>query len=320
MSAGNPLWRFGEFTLDRDGHRLLKAGQAVVLRPKTLALLVYLIAHRQRVVSKDELLDAIWPGLQVETQGIFQSVSELRSIFHGHDFIRTVRGTGYQWTGQVAEATPSHERPAVRAGRFRIAAASVTLAVGLLCFALFAFDVRETPGPGAAAAETEALLAQARTYLLDGELDAAEAHFVAILQRNPRHLEAKLDLAQLHLERGRIAAAHHLGGEVYQAAIDLGTEHVRMASAALMSNLTDDVSGNSAAWSYAREAVSIADRLRSPIFAAAGHERLGELYMAAGQDELATFEFKEALENYQGNCPAAEQRVRSLLATLSPQA
>lgn len=319
MNAGNPLLRFGEFTLDRDGHRLLKAGQAVVLRPKTLALLVYLITHRHRVVSKEELLGAIWPGLKIEPQGIFQSVSELRSIFAGHDFIRTVRGTGYQWTGPVAETTTCRERPAARGARFRIAAAGVVLVAGVMGLALFAFDMRETPGAGAAA-ETEALLGKARTYLLDGELDAAEAHFELILERNPRHLEAKLDLAQLHLERGRVAAARHLGGEVYQAAIELGTEHVRMASAVLMSNLPDDLSGNSAAWTYAREAVSIADRLRSPIFAAAGHERLGELYMAAGQDELATVEFNEALEHYLGSCPAAEQRVRSMLATLSPQA
>jgi DNA-binding winged helix-turn-helix (wHTH) protein len=319
MSVSNPMLRFGPFTLDRDGHRLLQAGQEIMLRPKSFALLVYLIAHRQRVVSKDELLDAIWPGLKIEPQGVFQSISELRAAFAGHDFIRTVRGSGYQWIGAVIELTPCHGQPAARAGRLRIAAGAMALAAGLLGFALFEFDTRETPGAGAAA-ETEALLAQARTYLLDGKLDAAEAHFVVILERNPRHLEAKLDLAQLHLERGRTAAARRLGGEVHRAAIDLGTEHVRMASAVLMSNLPDDTSGNSAAWSYAREAVSIADRLRSPIFSAAGHERLGELYMAAGQHELATFELNAALENYQGSCPAAEQRVRLMLATLSPQA
>jgi DNA-binding winged helix-turn-helix (wHTH) protein len=321
MSDGTPPLRFEEFTLDRDEHRLLQAGQVVSLRPKTFAVLIYLIEHRQRVVPKDELLSTMWPGLKVETQGVFQSVSELRSAFRGHNFIRTVRGTGYQWTGEVSEVASCKEQHAAQTRRLHIIAASLATAIGFLWLATLAFESSELiPRREVAAAETEALIQQARTHLMDGELDAAEAYLWVILERNPRHLEAKLDLAMLYFERGQVTAARTLGSEVYQAAINNGTQHIRMASAVLMSRLPDEHPDSSAAWSYAREAVEIGARLRSPVYAAAGHERLGELYMAAGKTELAVFELNEALQNYYGSCPDAEQRVRSMLAELSPQA
>ena len=58
-------WRVGPFRLDRDHACLWQGDERVVLRPKTFDLLVYLVEHAGALVSKDDLLAALWPELVV---------------------------------------------------------------------------------------------------------------------------------------------------------------------------------------------------------------------------------------------------------------
>src|SRR5262249_60375043 len=55
------LWHFGPFRLDRANAGLWRAEQLVSLRPKTFEVLVYLGIHAGQLVTKEALLDAIWP-------------------------------------------------------------------------------------------------------------------------------------------------------------------------------------------------------------------------------------------------------------------
>ena len=59
------VFRFGEFALDCAQRRLLRSGQDVYLPPKTFELLLYLLRNKGRVITKDELLEAVWPDVNV---------------------------------------------------------------------------------------------------------------------------------------------------------------------------------------------------------------------------------------------------------------
>jgi hypothetical protein len=61
----SPHWVFGPFRLDLEHACLWREGQAVVLTPKAFAVLHYLVTHQDRLVSKDELLNAVWPETAV---------------------------------------------------------------------------------------------------------------------------------------------------------------------------------------------------------------------------------------------------------------
>lgn len=305
MQTDDHSTHFGRYRLDRAARTLTRDGVPVPLRPKTLSVLIHLADNAHRVVSKDELLRVVWCGRRIEDQGVFQSISELRAAFDGTSAIRTVRGTGYQWIlAPVAR----------RSRRWVPAAAAAALLAALLSVPLVDGGSR---GP----VPVDALLAQARAELAAGRLAGAEAGLVAVLARNPSHLEARLDLAYLETQRGRRDAARALADEVHGSAVLHGADFLRMASAELLSRLSDGAGDRDDARDYARETVAIARRLDQPVFAASGHERLGALHLAAGDRALAIAAFSAALDGYSGGkCVESEQRVRSLLAGLTHSA
>lgn len=82
-------------------------GELLHLRPRSFDLLVYLIERRDRIVSRQELLDALWPGTTVTENTIMQSVNEARKLLNDDPrdsrFIRTVSKAGYQFIGPIDE-------------------------------------------------------------------------------------------------------------------------------------------------------------------------------------------------------------------------
>ena len=121
---------FGPFALDAGRAALTRGGARVALRPKTFALLSYLVAHPGRVVGKEELLAAVWPGVVVNEESLSQCVRELRAALgnEGQQLIKTVARRGYLFdtaveapASPVAHLTsPPHDR---RRARWAIAGA-----------------------------------------------------------------------------------------------------------------------------------------------------------------------------------------------------
>ena len=75
---------FGRFVLDLRRGVLLLDGREVALRPKTFAVMSYLVQHPGRLVSKEELHSAVWPNLVVTDDTLVQSIGELRQIGRAH--------------------------------------------------------------------------------------------------------------------------------------------------------------------------------------------------------------------------------------------
>jgi predicted ATPase/DNA-binding winged helix-turn-helix (wHTH) protein len=95
-------YRFGSFELQSDKRRLLKDGATISLRPRAFDLLVALVDRAGHLVTKEELLDQVWPKMVVEEAALHVQMSSLRKAV-GSDAITTVSGRGYQFTLAVTK-------------------------------------------------------------------------------------------------------------------------------------------------------------------------------------------------------------------------
>src|SRR5262245_15984742 len=106
-------FRFGPFLADRHGYRVTRDGKIVPLTPKLLDLLLHLIDHAGNLVTKEALLEALWPGANVTDNALAQAVSELRDALGDEPkspaFIKTVARRGYRFIAPVekVEIQPS---------------------------------------------------------------------------------------------------------------------------------------------------------------------------------------------------------------------
>ena len=105
----SPQWRFDRFRLDPDHACLWRDAEAIVLPPKTFAVLHYLVTHPDRLVSKDELLDAVWPETGVSDAVVRVAIGALRRALDDPAqtprFIATVPRRGYRFLAPVTEHT-----------------------------------------------------------------------------------------------------------------------------------------------------------------------------------------------------------------------
>jgi DNA-binding winged helix-turn-helix (wHTH) protein len=104
-------YRFGPFRADRIGYRVFEADRALDLTPKLLDLLFYLLERPATLVTKEELLDQVWPGANVTDNALAQAISDLRDALNDSPsaptYIRTVARRGYRFVAPVeAEAGP----------------------------------------------------------------------------------------------------------------------------------------------------------------------------------------------------------------------
>lgn len=104
-------WRFGRFRVDLDSRRLTDdTGAGLGLTGRAFDVLAYLIGHHDRVVSKDELLAAVWPGVVVEDNNLNQAVSTIRRVLgdsrNAPEFLATVPGRGYRFIARLQDESP----------------------------------------------------------------------------------------------------------------------------------------------------------------------------------------------------------------------
>ena len=99
--------RFGRFELQPEDRRLVVDGRDVGLGPRAFDVLTILAGQPGELVSKEELLQRVWPNLVVEENNLPVQVSALRKIL-GAEAIATVQGRGYRFTGNVAIPAAAH--------------------------------------------------------------------------------------------------------------------------------------------------------------------------------------------------------------------
>ena len=115
---------FGPFCLDRGGARLLRDGRPIALTPKAFDLLHLLASKPGRLITKEELLEAIWPDVLVSDASIKVCVSEVRKALDDGaktpQYIETVHRRGYRFIGMgsakssAPATTPAKQQPPTR--------------------------------------------------------------------------------------------------------------------------------------------------------------------------------------------------------------
>jgi len=103
------LYEFGPFRVDPDKQALLREDQPVAITPKAFETLLILVRHSREVVSKDDLMKAVWPDAFVEEANLSQNIFMLRKALgetpEDRRYIVTLPGRGYRFAAQVRTVT-----------------------------------------------------------------------------------------------------------------------------------------------------------------------------------------------------------------------
>src|SRR5262245_41750993 len=98
---GAMRYAFGDYSLDTQRYELRRAGELIPLGPQVFNVLAYLVAQRDRVVSRDELFARLWPGQFVSEDALERCIREARRALadtrQASQLIQTIRGRGYRF-------------------------------------------------------------------------------------------------------------------------------------------------------------------------------------------------------------------------------
>ena len=99
--------RFGDHVLDIERRELRRGAEPIALEPQVFDLLVYLVRNRDRVVSKDDLIDSVWGGRIVSDSALTSRLNAARKAVDDSGaeqrVIRTVQRRGVRFIGEVSE-------------------------------------------------------------------------------------------------------------------------------------------------------------------------------------------------------------------------
>jgi DNA-binding winged helix-turn-helix (wHTH) protein len=99
------IHRFGEFELDNTLYELRRDEQILEIGPRVFDVLAYLIDHRDRLVSKDELIQRVWGATAMSSSSVPTCIAAVRKVL-GDDpadpqYIETQRGRGYRFIAEL---------------------------------------------------------------------------------------------------------------------------------------------------------------------------------------------------------------------------
>ncbi|HEX7318021.1 MAG TPA: tetratricopeptide repeat protein [Pyrinomonadaceae bacterium] len=131
------VYEFGPFRLDVTERLLLRDGQSVPITAKLFDLLLLLIEHSGHLITKEELMRRVWPGVSVEDGNLTVSVSKLRKLLgenhKDREYIETIPWRGYRFAAKVKEvrgdgaATARASKEMATAGEQKAAGSSVAV-------------------------------------------------------------------------------------------------------------------------------------------------------------------------------------------------
>jgi TolB-like protein/DNA-binding winged helix-turn-helix (wHTH) protein len=114
-SSIKSTFSFREFELDPLERRLLRAGESIALTPKVFDTLVFLVERAGRLVSKEELIQGVWPGGFVEESNLSKHIWLIRRALgegdQGAEFVETVPRIGYRFVAPVMRGTAAAATP-----------------------------------------------------------------------------------------------------------------------------------------------------------------------------------------------------------------
>ena len=152
MKLENKPFAFGPFRLDSTNRRLLRDQKSISLPPKAFDTLVYLVENSGRLVSREELIQNVWPDSVVEDANLTVNISLLRKALgnrpDGRPYIETAPRKGYRFQADVTrlESETVTESP-LRSGTRAVWALSAVALALLVVLAAWLFRRRPEPLP-----------------------------------------------------------------------------------------------------------------------------------------------------------------------------
>jgi class 3 adenylate cyclase/DNA-binding winged helix-turn-helix (wHTH) protein/predicted ATPase len=117
------VYRFHDYTLDEARRELWRTRQLVAVEPKVFQVLLYLLQHRDRMVSKEELLEQCWPETFVSESALTRCLTKLRKAVQADGtappIIKTLHGHGYRFVADVTLLPPASSPEAVSSPKVR---------------------------------------------------------------------------------------------------------------------------------------------------------------------------------------------------------
>ena len=114
IREANVQYRFKDFVLDPDRRELAGGSGAIVIGPQVFDLLTYLVQNRERVVTKDNLIDVVWGGRIISESTLTSHINAVRKAIgdtgEEQHLVRTIARKGYRFVGDVQESNGS-KRP-----------------------------------------------------------------------------------------------------------------------------------------------------------------------------------------------------------------
>ena len=106
-------YRFGPFLYDPVSHGLLREGTEIPLTHKSRELLLLFLHNPGRLLTREEIVERIWPDVAVTDDALRFQVAELRKAVGavGEAYIRTIRREGYRWEAPVRGEAHRPDRP-----------------------------------------------------------------------------------------------------------------------------------------------------------------------------------------------------------------
>lgn len=105
------LYRFAGLELDTSRFQVRRAGKALAVQPQVFDVLHYLVAHHDRIVSKDELLDKVWQRRFVSEATLSSRIKAVRQLIGDtgkqQELLLTIRNRGFRYVGSVEAELPS---------------------------------------------------------------------------------------------------------------------------------------------------------------------------------------------------------------------
>ena len=151
------MYRFDDFLVDPEMWRLSRDGQEIHLEPVVLKLLVYLISNRERLVTREELMDTVWGDTVISESALTKAVARLRKALDDDSaaprYLETVRSQGYRFVA-VVEEVERPDKPHLSPGKNRatvvrralLASAAAILALVIVAVFWPRTPQHETPG------------------------------------------------------------------------------------------------------------------------------------------------------------------------------
>ena len=137
------IYHFNKFFLDTDNFTLTQVNEVVHVEPQVFNVIMYLIEHKDRVVTRDELLDTIWKGKVVSDSSISNYIKSARKVLDDdgvkQNVIKTIHGRGYQFVApfEHVETDDAGIKSKNTNPRLKIIVLSVSILLLILAYVLF---------------------------------------------------------------------------------------------------------------------------------------------------------------------------------------